>query len=65
MDRNVIEYLSSTNHSQRRLLDDDTSVDLIYERKVSVYRSSTVMVQESWGNTNIVCGEEHHYEEFV
>lgn len=64
MDRNIEEYLTPCPVSQEQPLVDEF-VDIYYERRISAYRSSTVMVYESWGDTLIVCGEEIHYEEFI
>jgi hypothetical protein len=64
MDSNIEEYLSTYKKKANSLLD-ETNIDFFYERKVSVYRSSTVMVSKSWGDTLVICGEERHYEEFV
>ena len=62
MDNNIEEYLSTCKNKERSSLD-ETNIKYFYERKVSVYRSSTVMVSKSWGETLVICGEEHHYEE--
>lgn len=64
MDNNIEEYLSTCKNKERSSLD-ETNIKYFYERKVSVYRSSTVMVSKSWGETLVICGEEHHYEEFI
>lgn len=64
MDSNIEEYLSTCKNKERPSLD-ETNIKNFYERKVSVYRSSTVMVSKSWGKTLVICGEEHHYEEFI
>ena len=65
MDRNIEEYLTPCPVSQEQPLVDEF-VDIYYERRISAYRSSTVMVYESWGgDTLIVCGGEIHYEEFI
>ena len=64
MDSNIEEYLSTCKNKERLSLD-ETDIKYFYERKVSVYRSSTVMVSKSWGETLVICGEEHHYEEFI
>ena len=64
MDSNIEEYLSTCKKKERSLLD-ETNINYYYERKVSVYRSSTVMVSKSWGDTLVFCGEEHHYEEYL
>lgn len=64
MDRNVEEYLTTHIDTQMRP-SDEAYVDYHYERQISSYRSSTVMVEESWGDTRIVCGAEYHYEEFL
>lgn len=63
MDSNIEEYLSTCKNKERS--SDETNIEYFYERKVSVYRSSTVMVSKSWGDTLVICGEEHHYEEFI
>lgn len=66
MDNNVEEYLTSTSHTvSDQLLSEDESVEIYYERRISAYRSSTVMVQEAWGDSHIIYGEEMHYEEFL
>lgn len=64
MDSNIEEYLSTCKNKERLSLD-ETNIKYFYERKVSVYRSSTVMVSKSWGETLVICGEEHHYEKFI
>ena len=64
MDHNIEEYLNS-RHSKGRVLSEDIVVDYYYERRVSEYRSSTVMVRKSWGTTLVTCRGEYHYEEFV
>lgn len=64
MDNNVEEYLGVQVSSEYQILE-ETSVDLHYERKISLYRSSTTIVERSWANTQIVSEEELHYEEFV
>lgn len=64
MDCNIEEYLSTCKNKERLSLD-ETNIKYFYERKVSVYRSSTVMVSKSWGETLVICGEEHHYEKFI
>lgn len=64
MDSNIEEYLAVRSAS-KELPSTDEFVDIYYERRISAYRSSTVMVFESWGDTLIVCGEETHYEEFI
>ena len=64
MDSNIEEYLSTCKNKEMSSLD-ETNIKYFYERKVSVYRSSTVMVSKSWGETLVICGEEHHYEEFI
>lgn len=64
MDINIEEYLSTCKNKKRSLLD-KTNINYFYERKVSVYRSSTVMVDKSWGKTLVIYGEELHYEEFI
>lgn len=64
MESNVEEYLTACTVLQEKPSADEF-VDIYYERRISVYRSSTVMVSESWGDTLIVCGEEIHYEEFI
>lgn len=64
MDSNIEEYLSTCKNKKRSLLD-ETNIKYFYERKISVYRSSTVMASKSWGDTLVICGEEHHYEEFI
>jgi hypothetical protein len=64
MDNNIEEYLSSSQILQKELPNDEF-VDYYYERRVSIYRSSTIMITESWGETLVICGEEHHYEEFI
>lgn len=64
MDSNIEEYLSTCKNKERSSLD-ETNIKYFYERKVSVYRSSTVMVSKSWGDTLVICGEGHHYEEFI
>lgn len=64
MDRNVEEYLK-VRKSQERLEIEKSTIDLQYERRISTYRSSTVMVQKTWGATLIVSREELHYEEFL
>lgn len=64
MDSNIEEYLSTCKNKERLSLD-ETNIKYFYERKVSVYRSSTVMVSKSWGETLVICGEEHRYEEFI
>ena len=45
MDSNIEEYLSTCKNKERSILD-ETSINYYYERKVSVYRSSTVMVSK-------------------
>lgn len=63
MDSNIEEYIRPFyNKSQQP---DEVVVDYHYERRISVYRSSTVMARESWQDTRVVFGEEDHYEEFV
>lgn len=64
MDSNIEEYLNTCKNKERSSLD-ETNIKYFYERKVSVYRSSTVMVSKSWGETLVICGEEHNYEEFI
>lgn len=64
MDSNIEEYLCTCKKKEKSLLV-ETNIEYFYERKVSEYRSSTVMVSKSWGNTLVICGEEHHYEEFI
>jgi len=64
MDSNIEEYLSTCKNKERFLLE-ETNINYYYERKVSVYRSSTVMVSKSWGDTLVICGEERHYEEYI
>ena len=64
MKSDIEDYLSSYTTS-RDSLSDDEFVDVYYERRISEYRSSTLLVYESWGETLIVCGEEFHYEEFI
>lgn len=64
MDSNVEEYLK-VRKSQERLGIENSTIDFQYERRISTYRSSTVMVQKTWGATFIVSREELHYEEFL
>ena len=49
MDNTIEEYLSSSQISQKELSNDEF-VDYYYERKVSMYRSSTIMITESLCN---------------
>lgn len=72
MDRDIEEYLSVRKtrvlaHSAEGEEDllRDTTVDFHYERKISAYRSSTLMIRVPWGATHIISGEELHYEEFL
>ncbi len=64
MDSNIEEYLG-TCKNQKKSLFDETNINYYYERKISVYRSSTVMVSKSWGDTLIRCEEGLHYEEYI
>lgn len=64
MDNNIEEYLSTRRNEEKHLFD-ETKIEYYYERRVSVYRSSTVMVSKSWGDTLVICGEECHYEEYI
>ena len=64
MEHNIEEFLTSRMTAKIQL-SDEACVDYHYERQISTYRSSTVKIDESWGDTRIVCGEEYHYEEFL
>lgn len=64
MDNNIEEYLSTHKERERDLLG-DTNINYFYERRISAYRSSTLMVSRSWGDSLVICGEEHHYEKFI
>lgn len=48
MNSDIEDYLSSYTTS-RDSLSDDEFVDVYYERRISEYRSSTLLVYESWG----------------
>ena len=64
MDHNIEEYLASNGLGKEHLSDKEF-IDFHYERTISKYRSSTVMVYESWRDTFIVSGEEIHHDEFI
>lgn len=63
MDNNIEDYLRERFSHQQQ--DEEAITNIYYERNISVYRSSTVMVQRSWGTTFIECGKVLHYEEFI
>jgi hypothetical protein len=62
MDNNIEEYL--TIKSLDKQLSDDRYINCYYERDISKYRSSTLKIDTSWGDTLIEKGEEKYYEEF-
>lgn len=53
MNSDIEDYLSSYTTSQDSLSDDEF-VEVYYERRISEYRSSTLLIYESWGG-NVNC----------
>lgn len=60
MDKDILEYLSGTKPN-RCVVEENHAV--LYERRVSMYCSSTVMAQVTWGMMAVTQGEELHYDE--
>ncbi|MBS7364216.1 MAG: hypothetical protein KIH03_10430 [Paludibacteraceae bacterium] len=63
MNKMIEEYLGTPVSVFQQILE-KTSIDFYYDRRISSYRSSTVIVESSWRNTKIIFGEESHFDEF-